>query len=261
MKTFKLLLIVCGLLFFVPATEAQILEGMETELGGGGSSDSGGGSDLWWVDLLLNIGIEPFYGLMFGFPGERMLYESDFSKYPYFDDFSGNYMHVEDEGRAFQGQLTAHFQNNENTLSGGFFQLKLSPARFLTLDVNQLRLYERRRVDNQKDQLVITNFNIQYNRIRSHKFNMWWGSGLMLLDGNTLYGSPTFTTGMNIFIKKPISIQADLQLGVPQGVVTTMSQVKVNAHLERFIISAGFSGLQIGESFEGSWSIGTGVYF
>ena len=259
MKAVKTLALALLLFSFPYHSDAQILENMESELGSAGSD--GGGNDLWWLDLLLNVGFEPIYGVMFGFPNEYQLGLADYSPYPYFDGFSGNFMHIEDEGRGFQGQFYSHFQNNENTLSGGYFQLKLSPARFITLDVNHLRLFERRAVDNQKDQMSITNFNVHYNRVRHHKFHMWWGSGLMLLDRNTLYGSPTLTTGMDIFIKRPLSIHAEIQLGAPNGNITSLSQIRMQAHLERFLISAGFSGLQVGNEFEGSWSIGTGIYF
>lgn len=259
MKIIKTLILVFALFSIPNISNAQIIEGMEGQLGG--SSSDSGDSDLWWLDLILTVGIEPFYGLFFGFQGEPFPNETDYSLYPYFDNYSGNYMHIEDEGRGFQGQFNTHFQNNENTLSGGFFQLKLSPARFLTIDVNHLRLYERRIQDNQSDNLNITNFNVQYNRIRGPKFNLWWGSGLMLLDGNTLYGSPNISTGMTIFVKKPLSIYADLQIGAPNNTITTLSQIKLQAHLERFVLSAGFSGLQVGNVFEGSWSIGSGVYF
>jgi hypothetical protein len=262
MKIVYSLSIILSLVLLPTYSNAQVIEGMESELGGGGfGNEGGGGSNLWWLDLVLNVGIDPMFGLFFGFDGEPFPNDIDFSPYPYFDDYSGNYLMFEEEGRPIQGQFTAHFQNNENTLSGGFFQLKFSPARFLTLDINHLRLVENRIDDDQKDYLNITNFNVSYNRVRLSKFSYWWGSGLMLLDGNTLYGSPSFTTGMDIFIRKPLSIHANLQLGAPNNTVTTMSQVKLQAHLDRFVISAGFSGLQIGSVFEGSWLIGSGVYF
>ncbi|RMG79834.1 MAG: hypothetical protein D6714_15705, partial [Bacteroidetes bacterium] len=184
-----------------------------------------------------------------------------YSPYPYADGFSGVFLPEGEEGKWGQGQFITHFQNNEGGLSGGFFQLKLYPTRYLGLDVNHLRLVENRFDNDERDYLNITNFNLVFNRVRMPRFHLYWGSGLMLLDGNTLYGSPSFTTGMDIFVKKPVSIHADFQMGAPNNALVLQSQVRAQVHLDRFFISAGFSGLKAGDNFSGSWLLGSGIYF
>ncbi len=262
MKTLKTIAFAFALLSLPAVVNAQIIENLENERGGSSSSDGGVDTDLLWLDLLLNIGIEPFWGLMFGFPNEAYVNEVDFSYFPYDDGYSGSYLPIEEEGKKFQGQFITHFQNNENTLSGGYFQLKLSPTRFLTLDVNHLQLFENRIDKEGKDYLGITNFNLHYNRIRKPKAQFWWGSGLMLFNSNeVLYGSPTFTTGTTLFIKQPVSIHLEVQMGAPNEVFTALTQARLQAHWSRYLFYGGFSGIKRGSIFEGSWSIGTGLYF
>ncbi|RMG81915.1 MAG: hypothetical protein D6714_12170, partial [Bacteroidetes bacterium] len=100
MKTIKTLSFVLFLAFIPAWSNAQIIEGIESEISSGGASDSANAFDsgLWWLDLLLNVGVEPFYGLFFGFPGEPYLEAADYSPYPYADGFSGVFLPEGEEG-------------------------------------------------------------------------------------------------------------------------------------------------------------------
>jgi hypothetical protein len=244
--------------------KAQLLESLGNALGGAVSEGnvSSFDSDLWWFDLLLQLGYYPTVGLFFGFEGEPGPNEMYFARYPYAERDHGLYLPIDEYGyddRRMRTAVTAHFQSNEDALFGGFLQVKFSPNRFLTLDVNRLQLFET--LDDRTDQFAITNFNLQYNRIRMPRFHLWWGGGLMLLENDLMYGSPSVSAGFDWFIKRPVSLHADTQFGFPNGVFARQHQLRVQMHLNRYMIYAGYEGIRASDVKIPNWTMGTGVWF
>lgn len=244
------------------AAQAQVIEKIETQLETSGSREVSNDFDsgLFWLDLFFNVGFYPTFGLLFGFEGEPLPNEAMFSRFPYDDGRNGIYQPIENDGYRKRTQVVAHFQNNEDALYGGFGQVKFSPNRFLTLDVNRLQLFEQLE-DGGNDHFSITTFNLEYNRVRGSQFHLWWGAGLMLLDGKNLYGSPSMTVGFNWFFKKPLSLYADTQFGFPNGTYARQHQVRMQVHLNRYMLYAGYHGLRVGSERVPNLTIGTGMWF
>ena len=244
-------------------SQAQKIESMEGELKSSGSNDnnnSGNGEGWFWVDLFFNFGFWPTYGLLFGFENEPSARYVDFNDYPYADGENGLYLPIDWDGRRVRTQITAHIQNNEDAVYGGYFQAKFSPNRYLTLDVNRLQLFET--LENQADdRFSITNFNFQINRVRQPKFHLWWGGGLMLLNGDQLYGGPSVSGGFTWFFVKPLSLYAETQLAWPNGVFARQNQVRMQVHLDRYMIYAGYQGFKVGSVGVPNWALGSGMWF
>ena len=259
-KIITIALATCLLTF---SAQGQKLGDLEGQLNG--SSDnlnlSDGDGWLFLVDLFFNIGFYPTYGLLFGFEGEPHPRYVAFNDFPYADDGNGNYLPLDWGGKDMRLQLTTHLQTNEDAVYGGFLQAKFSPTRFLTLDVNHLRLFEELEEDEGTDQLSITNFNLLFNRVRQPKLDLWWGGGLMLIDRELLYGSPTVAGGFTWYFKRPLSLHAETQMGWPNGTFARQHQVRVQYHLDRFAISAGYQGTKVGSVGIPNWSLGSSVYF
>ena len=263
MKTFNpILIIFC--LFLVPNfADAQKVKGMEGQMSGSGRSDSGGGSDDDWlflIDLFFNFGFYPTYGLLFGFENEARPNERTFNEYPYADQRNGMYLPLFAEGRLGRGQAILHLQNNEDDVYGGYIQLKYSPDRFVTLDFNRLQLYEVLE-DESNDWLSFNNFNVQFSRVHHPRFNLWWGGGLMVVDGEDTEASASLSGGFTWYFKKPLSLHAETQLGWPGNTFSRQHQARVQVHLNRFMIYAGYQGTKVGDVGVPSWSMGTGVWF
>jgi len=258
---------ICYLLLFLAASlpldsSAQTIKDMEGALGSSENSESfsSGDSDYWWLELVLELGYYASEGLLFGFEGEPLPNESMFSDYPYADGENGLYQPLDWDGFRVRTEVVAHLQTNENALYGGYAQLRFFPNRAMTIDVNHLQLFEQLE-DGGNDHFSITNFNLQFNRIRNQKFHLWWGGGLMLLNGDLLYGSPSFSSGFDWFFKKPLSLHVETQLAFPNGVFTRQNQARMQVHLGRFMVYAGSSGLRTGTVKVPNWIMGTGIYF
>jgi hypothetical protein len=241
------------------SASAQIIGNIEGQLSGGGSNDANFEGDLFWLELLIDIGYYPTFGLLFGFDNEPAPWEVDFSRYPYDDGRNGLYQPLDFDGWRVRTQVLSHFQSNEDALYGGFFQVKFYPTPWLNLDVNRLQLLET--LDNGTDHFSITNFNFQYSRIRHPRFHLWWGVGLMLLDGEFLYGSASVSTGFTWYFKKPLSLHAETQIGFPNDVIARQHTARIQAHLGRYLIFAGYQGLRAGDVRQPNWAMGGGVWF
>jgi len=258
MKNLYLTLSFC-ILFSLNKANAQLIESMEGALSGIGELSSGVDTD-WFA--LAEFLWYPTYGLMFGFQGEPYPNEIEFSRYPYEYDNTGIYRELYDDGYRARAEFNIHFQSNEDALFGGYGQLKFSPTRFLNLELNHLRLVEV--IDNQPDrtdQLSITNFSVQFNRIRHHRIQMWWGLGVMGISGEEDYLSPSFVAGGVWYFAKPLSLYADTQVGGPNSVFTVQTQARLQVHLERFKVFGGYQGTRFGQIHEPNWAVGAGVHF
>jgi len=222
-----------------------------------------------WIDLLFNLAWEPTWWLLFRGPNEMPANYLEFNDYPYADGENGLYLppdYFADKPMSLQ--LTAHLQTDQDAVYGGFFQAKWSPNRAITLDVNHLQLLETlddaTGTGSRTDHFAMTNFNLAYNRVRHSKFQLWWGAGLMLLNGgnsDVLYGSPSFNAGLTWYFKKPLSLYADTQIGAPNGAFARQNQVRMQMHLKQFMVYAGYQGVKVGNVGLPSVSVGTGVWF
>ncbi len=247
--------------FTISNTQAQLIESMEGALSGANEFSGGGGDvDDWFA--LAEFLWYPTYGLFFGFEGETYPNEIEFSRYPYEQDNEGIYRNIDNTGYLARGEFNLHFQSNEDNLYGGYGQIKWSPWRFLNFEANHLRLIEV--LDNQgdkSDHLSITNVSVQFNRIRHHRIQGWWGVGAMVINGEQEYASPSFVAGTTIYFLKPLSLYLDTQVGYPNQTIATQTQARLQVHLDRFKIYGGYQGTRIGEIFEPNWTLGAGVHF
>ncbi len=260
-------------------SQAQKLEGLKNALENGSSNGNGGGRDNGggggnnysiWADLFFNIALEPTWWLLFRGPNEMPANEFGFSEYPYADEEnSGTYLPLDmGNEKRMSLQLTGHVQTDQDAVFGGFLQAKWSPNRAFTLEANHLQLFESLDEPNsngeETDQFSITNFSFGYNRVHHSKFQLWWGGGLMLLNPgkeSLLYGSPTFNMGFTWFFKRPLSLYADGQFGFPNGVYARQHQARLQVHLKRFMVYAGYQGTKVGDVSLPNAALGTGVWF
>ena len=259
MKTFKP--IVFLLLLCLPVAMTAQVGDMKGGAKGGGESIGGG--DDWWivVDLAFDFFFAGGYGLFFGFADEPRPNEKDFNEYPYADGFNGLYLPGMDGGRLGRMQVLGHFQNNEDDVYGAYFQAKFYPDRFWIVDANHLELFEPLENQNGVERLSMTNFNVQINRIHHPKFNFFWGGGLMLLDVDPVYASPSLSGGFTWYFKKPLSLHTEAQIGWPNNNYARNHQARIQVHLDRFMVYAGYQGTKVGGVSVANWAMGTGVWF
>lgn len=191
---------------------------------------------------------------------EPRWYETTYASYPYDLRGSGLFLPTDLEGDKARASFNLHFQNNENSLSGVFGQLKYSPISLLTIEGNRLQYFDADKEPNSEN-LNLTAFSILYNRLRHHKIHAWWGLGGIWLDDDENNSAPTFNTGFNYFFKDPISLYGDMLLTSLNDEVAAILQIRVQVHLRRFNIYGGYHYADLNGNTIGSWVLGSGVYF
>jgi len=220
-------------------------------------------SAQFWDILLDPFLIDGLYYAVVSGPNEPTWRETTFASFPYDSGKAGLFLPTSLVGDQSRFHAVAHFQNNERQTSGGFVQLKYSPISLLTAEVSYVQLFDK--TDDTTNKLGFTAFNLSYNRLRHHRIHFWWGLGGVFLQEteNTIEDTKAFTinAGFNYYFKKPLSLYVETQMGEINDSFGALSQARIQVHLERYLIYAGYQDVNFGELEYGSLAIGGGIYF
>ena len=217
----------------------------------------------FWELLLEPFFFEGIYSAIIAGPNEPSWQETTFASFPYDEPKSGLFLPTNLIGDQSRFHAVAHFQNNERTLSGGLVQLKYAPISLFTIEGNYLNLFGTE--DDVRENIGITYFNVSYNRLRHHRIHCWWGFGGIFLkdreapisDNKTF----SFNLGINYYFKEPMSLYLEAQMGNINDAFGSVSQARLQVHLNRFLIYAGYQDVNFGDLKYNGVAIGGGVYF
>lgn len=217
----------------------------------------------FWELLLEPFFVEGFYYIVFAGPNEPTWQETTFAAFPYDLPEAGLFLPTTLEGDKSRFHAVAHFQNNERKTTGGFVQVKYAPISLLTAEVSYLQLFDQ--TTEPTNNIGFTTFNLSYNRFRHHRIHFWWGlGGIFLNESNeTTEDDKTFAfnLGLQYYFKKPMSLYLETQMGNINSAFGALSQARIQVHLDRYLIYAGYQDVNFGDFDYGSLSIGGGVYF
>ena len=217
----------------------------------------------FWQLLLEPVFIEGIYYAVIAGPNEPTWKETTFASFPYDSPEAGLFLPTTLVGDKSRFEGVAHFQNNERRTSGGFVQLKYSPISLLTTEVSHLQIFDQS--DDQTNRIGFSSFNLSYNRVRHHRIHFWWGLGGLFLSESqqTVADDKAFVVnaGFNYYFKKPLSLYVETQMGEINDRFGALSQARIQVHLERYLIYAGYQDINFGEFEYGSLAIGGGIYF
>ena len=289
-------IIFCSLLLVWPHLgNSQIIETIEqsVESGGSNSNEGGtessgsngvfnsGGGEIYYEDFDDGIGfdvdvldLEGFYFmaratgfLFFGVPDGQNPFAVaenggvEFAEYPYDEAKSGLFRRPGEWGFRSRTYAGLHFLNNEQSLSGGFLQIRYSPIRALSIEFNHLQLVEKVEDQEEFDLLGFSTLGMHYNRLRHHRVHAWWGVGVTQMRGEENYTGPALLFGTTLFIKRPLSLHLEGQTMWLNGLPVQFYQARIQTHLKRFQIYTGYQGIVLDYNHFPSWTLGTGLWF
>lgn len=214
----------------------------------------------FWEIFLEPLFIEGMYYGLFGSPNEPTWQETTFASYPYDLAETGLFLPVDLEGDQHRFFLSSHFQNDEKNTSGGLFQLRYHPISLLLVEANHLQLFENQSND-MGNNVGITSFSINYNRLRHPKIHIWWGGGGLWKSGDNRDGTPILNFGLNYYFKEPLSLYFDYKMGTLNEEFAFLWQARMQMHIRRFVIYGGFQQMDLDDLDLSSWIIGGGFYF
>ena len=129
--------------------------------------------------------------------------------------------------------------------------------------MNYLQLFDKEQGANNR--IGLTSFSFSYNRLRHHRIHFWWGVGGIFIKEreNNLEDTRavTLNVGVNYYFKKPLSLYGTMQMGEINDTFGAVSEARIQVHLERYLLYAGYQDINFGDYEFSGVALGAGIYF
>ncbi len=217
-------------------------------------------------DLFLEIFVQAFaytvYGVAIESPFEKGHQASNayLSKYPYHNLSTGNYTYKWNEDTPiFRTSLSARYISENSRLKGSQLNIDMRFLKRLGLEFDYLQLWENN-PNFGNDNLAIYTALAKYHRVRTEKFNAWWGLGTAYIDGAVDNFGFTYGLGTELFFVKPISIEANFNQTFINDNTFNKFNGLINYHLNTYKLIFGYQHLRIGNQNFSTVTLGAGIF-
>ncbi|MBQ4801834.1 hypothetical protein J8L88_03145 [Aquimarina sp. MMG015] len=228
------------------------------------SSSSYEDNSLWGglAMVFIEMGLyATYYGLIESPTEKEHLASNAFiTKYPYHSSNRGNYAYNWDgDTNLSRITLTNRFVAENNELYGNHINADFRFLKRVSIEADYLQLWENNTFFGDNSLATFT-FLAKYHRVRTEKFNAYWGMGATYIAGDVKELGFTYAIGAEYFFAKPLSIE----LNYNQSLINTRSSDKFNAllnyHINQFKFNGGYEYLRIGGIGFSTFSVGLGVF-
>lgn len=267
MKKLMICLVLIGSLtnFSYSQTKIERSESSLKQSSGRSHSDSDDDydSDNWLVDFFGEIFFYLTYYTFFEFPDEveSPMSQAIITKYPYYASKKGNYNYtVDDNFREFRAELVGRYVSESNDIKAMDLNLDMRFAKRVGVELGYRKLWEKN-PEFGNDQLALFNLLVNYHRVRSEQFDLWWGIGTTLVGGSVNQLGFTYNVGAEWFIAKPISMEMNFNQTFINSETVNKFNTMLNYHVNRYKLTGGYDQLKIGSQKFTSLTVGVGVFF
>ncbi|SEK93019.1 hypothetical protein SAMN04487910_1500 [Aquimarina amphilecti] len=228
------------------------------------SSSSYENTSLWGglAMVFIEMGLyATYYGLIESPTEQKHLASNAFiTKYPYHSSNKGNYSYNwNGDTNLSRITLTNRFIAENNELYGNHINADFRFLKRVSIEADYLQLWENNTFFGDNSLATFT-FLAKYHRVRTEKFNAYWGMGATYVAGEVDELGFTYGIGAEYFFAKPLSIE----LNYNQSLINTRSSDKLNAllnyHINQFKVNGGYEYLRIGGIGFSTFSIGVGIF-
>jgi hypothetical protein len=197
-------------------------------------------------------------GLLFYFPeAEGDIQSIRYTKYPYADGHSGIFLSQGTKQYALKANYRQFRMNRD--LTGFGLSAHASPHPYIDFEFSYYRLSER--IESGYDHLEFYNIFINFNRIKSEIFTLYWGLGMKNLSGNSLQTAFGLNFGAEVFPVRPISVNLLYNVGFFKGASVDELNLNLKVHFNRFNVFVGYQKFRAGDIDFPGVTAGIGVYF
>lgn len=203
------------------------------------------------------------YGVLFETPVEQEYRASkaSFTKYPYYNTNKGNYAYDSGENTTlFKATISDRYIVQNGKFYGNHLTAELFFAQRISVEADYLQLWE----DNTNfgnNTLAMYQFLAKYHRVRTERFNAWWGLGATYVDGEVDKTGFTYGLGAELFFANPLSIETSFVQTFINEQTVNQFEALLNYHLGRYKVSGGYEYLKLGNQDFSMFSVGVGVSF
>src|SRR5210317_1043055 len=197
------------------------------------NEENNGSGSNFFVSAFEGIFIDALYYITYGifiesgYEVDHLSSTASITKYPYYHSNKGNYSYEWNESTSnYRFTISSRYVYENTRIEGHHFNMDLRFLNRLGLEFNYLQLWESN--NNFGDNsLAIYTILAKYNRVRTERFDAYWGIGGTYVDGSVNEWGFTYGLGAEYFIVNPISIESNFN----QTIINTNSVNKLNALL------------------------------
>jgi hypothetical protein len=213
--------------------------------------------------LFVQIFAYTAYGIAFESPFEveHLASNAYLSKQPYYNSKKGNYTYEWNEDTPiFKASLSARYITENSRLKGSHLNVDMRFLKRLGFELNYLQLWENN-PNFGNDNLAIYTALPKYQRVRTEKFNAWWGLGASYVDGAINKFGFTYGLGAELFFAKPLSVETNFnQIFINSETVNKFNGL-INYHVKTYKLIMGYEHLKIGNQNFSTATLGAGIFF
>ncbi|XMO88442.1 hypothetical protein AAFN75_09105 [Algibacter sp. AS12] len=201
------------------------------------------------------------YGIAIESPFETTHQASNayLTKYPYKNTDKGNFSYNWDEdSEIFTTSISTRYIFETNRLYGNHLNADMRFFKRMGLELDYLQLWENS-PNFGKNALAIYTALAKYNRVRTERFNGYWGLGAAYIDGDVDALGFTYGLGAEWFFGKPFSLECNFnQVLVNDNTVNKFNGL-LNYHRKQYKFIGGYEHLKIGNVGFSNVSLGVGI--
>lgn len=212
--------------------------------------------------IIFGIAAYSFYGVLFESPWEMKgkMHDAEIAYYPYKQANYGNFVYTDSTNYTLARlDVYNHFLIESNTLYGNDFGVDFKFLKRFGLDVNYTTFLER--LPNKNDSFHMFSALLKYHRIRTQRFNAWFGIGFRSIFNTVNKTRFLWGFGGELFVKKPISIMASHKWATINSTSVRNTKLFLKYHLKNYRIASGYANYKLGVSEIKAFSLGIEASF
>jgi hypothetical protein len=218
--------------------------------------------DLIFRDILWGIAKYTVYGVAIesSFEREGRMHSAKISNYPYKEAKYGNFIYTD----AINYNITRfdvynHFLIESKNLYGNDFGVDFRFLKRFALDVNYTTFLES--IKGEKDSFNMFSTLLKYHRIRTQRFDVWFGLGFRHVFNDVNITRLLIGFGGEVFVTKPISLVASHKWATINSQSVRNTKLLLKYHFKNYRIAAGYAHYKLGVSKINAFSIGIEASF
>lgn len=212
--------------------------------------------------IIWSIAAYTVYGVAIESPFEKngRMHDAEISNYSYKEKHYGNFIYTDSTNyNITRFDISNSFVRENHNLYGNNFGVNFRFLKRFALDFDYLYLTEK--VNDTRDSFTLYSALLKYHRIRTQRFDAWFGFGIMHVASDVNKSGLGIGLGAEWFIKKPISLDFSHKWTNINQQEVNKTRLLLRYHIKNYNISSGYEHFKIGVSKVKAFSLGAGVSF
>lgn len=212
---------------------------------------------ILWYPFLYTV-----YGVLIESPWEikGRMHDAEISNYPYKETKYGNFVHTDSTNyNITRFDFYNHFLVENSNLYGNDFGIDFRFFKRFALDLNYTTFLEK--VNTNRDSFNMFSALLKYHRIRTQRFDAWFGLGIRRVFNNVNETRFLMGFGADVFITKPISLNFSHKWATLNQQSVRNTKLLLKYHINNYRITSGYEHYTLGISKINAFSLGIEASF